>query len=202
MVEPHVYRKDGYIAQLIRRKARLLSGRSSFSVSDREDIEHDLWLHLLERQEQFDPARASFETFANRVINNKVRSIIRHSRAARRCIEREMFSLQDRVEGSEEEGTVPRSDAVADPSSPAPDRRDLSQDFDAVAEQLDPQARRVLELCRCGHSQNRVAEVMRISRRQVSNAMGRIRKVASASGLEAYFAQKRVDGAEHRVDQR
>jgi RNA polymerase sigma-70 factor (ECF subfamily) len=72
-----------YAVSLIKYKASQLVRKVGFSRSDRDDLEHDLSLHLLRKAHKFDPARASIETFADRVVNNAVRMILRERR--RKC---------------------------------------------------------------------------------------------------------------------
>jgi len=73
-----------YAKALVQAKARQLC-RRNFSPSEREDIEQDLWLAVLQQAERFHPARASLETFLDRVVSRAaamlLRSRKRHKRA-------------------------------------------------------------------------------------------------------------------------
>lgn len=202
MTHDHVYPKNSYISRLIRRKAKLLCRRASFSPSDYRDIQQELEFHLHRQQGKFDPRVASFETFADRVITNKACSLIRHSRAQKRCVERESFSLHEDVDGLVDDEKLPRSETIADTTSPAPDRHDLFHDADTMTQKLDEEARNVFELRRRGHSQFRISQQLRISRRRVADAIERIQQEAVELGLHEYIGGDRAitdaDGVDHR----
>lgn len=187
MVDSHVHRKSAYISRLIQRKAESLCRRASFSISDLEDLEQELWAHLLEKETKYDPSLSKFETFANRVITNKVCSIIRHRKALKRNIEREAYSLHELIEGAEDGELLPRSEATPDVRSPNPERHDVIQDVDTMLEGVDAEARRVADLLRQGVAPSRIALVMKLSRRRVAAAMTRIREEALACDLREYF---------------
>ena len=49
---------DEYAVRIIKYKARQLVGRVGFTESDREDLEQEMILDLLQRLPKYDPARA------------------------------------------------------------------------------------------------------------------------------------------------
>ena len=59
----------------IRFNARRLARQQTVPGMEVEDYEQDLVLDLLHRRKAFDPARASFATFADRVITHRVRTL-------------------------------------------------------------------------------------------------------------------------------
>lgn len=73
-----------YARRLIRFKARQISRRTGFSPSDREDIEQELWTLLFTQAPTYDAARASIDTFIDRVVNSGVRMILRERRRGKR----------------------------------------------------------------------------------------------------------------------
>lgn len=75
-----------YVDEIIRHKARQLARKAGFSPSDREDIEHELLIAILERWPAFDSSRASARTFVARIIENKAASLIRACQAAKRGV--------------------------------------------------------------------------------------------------------------------
>ena len=75
-----------YVDEIIRHKARQLARKPGFSPSDREDIEHELLIAILERWPAFDSSRASARTFVARIIENKAASLIRACQAAKRGV--------------------------------------------------------------------------------------------------------------------
>jgi len=75
-----------YVDEIIRHKARQLARKPGFSESDREDIQHELLIAVLERWPAFDASRASARTFVARIIENKAASLVRAHLAAKRGV--------------------------------------------------------------------------------------------------------------------
>ena len=66
-----------YARTSIRVKGEQLSRRKDFGASCCEDIEQDLWLHLLGQAARFDGDRSSLNTFIDRVVNSAAASLVR-----------------------------------------------------------------------------------------------------------------------------
>lgn len=186
MIEVYAGRKDAYISKLIRRKAKCICRHPGYTRSDIEDIEHDLWVHLLERQPHFAPSRASFETFADRVIENKVRSILRHRSAQKRDARREDFSINEVVEGSDGEHTS-RHETLASCSYPPPDCNDRAEDVKTLLAQLDDVHRAVATAQLDGLSKRQIGSVLGLSRRRLNRAFEHIGEVARGLDLHEYL---------------
>ncbi len=81
----HVHGSDfiftKYAKKLISVKARQLHRRRDFQSTEKEDLQQELWLALLKAADQFDPAKASVDTFIDRVVNSAVAMLVR----AREC---------------------------------------------------------------------------------------------------------------------
>jgi RNA polymerase sigma factor (sigma-70 family) len=73
-----------YAKSVIRFKARQLSRRQGFTSSDLDDLQQELWLTLIKKAEQFDPAKASLDTFIDRVVNMATAMILRARRRLNR----------------------------------------------------------------------------------------------------------------------
>ncbi|CAN5469256.1 hypothetical protein BH11PLA2_BH11PLA2_21050 [soil metagenome] len=101
---------DPDIRYLIRSKANQLTQANGFSRSDREDLEQELTLRLLQRIKAFDPARASFYCFALVVLERVAIHLIESRTAACRNSSG-IVSLQTRVVSSDG-ATLPLSDLV------------------------------------------------------------------------------------------
>lgn len=188
MVNDHVGRTDDYIANYIHRKARSIIRRPGFSVSDIEDIEQQLWLHLLERQEQFDPARSSFPTFANRVITNRAKDILRDRRAQRRDPMREACSVNDVIKDEDGSGTS-RHEAIPSDDLPLPEHGDLANDIAVLRSQLDENDQAVLDAYLASGSKRRIGKELGRSRRQIDNAITtRMLEIAAELDLKDYLA--------------
>jgi RNA polymerase sigma-70 factor (ECF subfamily) len=75
---------DSDIRYLIRTKARQLSRANGFQDHDRDDLEQELTLRLLQRLKAYDPAKASFYCFAIVVLDRVGKHILESRRAASR----------------------------------------------------------------------------------------------------------------------
>lgn len=192
MVEDH-YRKDAYLARLIRRKAKALCQSSGFQSHEQRDLEQDLWLHLQERSSRYEPARrVTFETFADRVIRNQVTSIARHRKAAKRNPEREEMSLNQMV-GDGDDGQIEVNQTIADPRAPRPDANDLKHDLITVTRLLTRRQQSIVRRLRLGESRTRIARRMGISLEQVRMEIDAIRACFRRHGLDAYLGESRFD---------
>ena len=77
-------RYDGFsprVVRNIRYQASSLARSGRLPGMDKSDIEQDLMLDLLQRQTKFDPVRASFDTFADRVVTHRVATLMAPTRA-------------------------------------------------------------------------------------------------------------------------
>ena len=119
-------RYAGLPARTIRRirfLASKLSRQNALPAMDREDIEQDLVLDLLQRIGRHDPARACLETFAEHVLDNRVATLTRP--CARLRTERQMVSIDAPTAASDsdaESGQLPNDNLItgngdADPAS-------------------------------------------------------------------------------------
>jgi hypothetical protein len=82
-------------------------------LTDREDLEQDLWLNLWIRLERHDPSRSSISTFSRLLIRNGAASIVEEQRMQRRDVRRCWRSLNDLIET--DEGSVELGDAITFP---------------------------------------------------------------------------------------
>lgn len=79
--------------QFVRHHARQLARSAPFPGMDVEDYEQDLLADLIERSKSFDPGRATYPTFADRVIRHRAGRL--KSRAASRSAEAQAIPLDD-----------------------------------------------------------------------------------------------------------
>ena len=80
---PHA-RGDDYATWLAHRAAAELVESREFNLSDRDDIQQDLIVRLLESWPLFDPAKGSATTFISIVVRNTVANLIRRRRLEQR----------------------------------------------------------------------------------------------------------------------
>ncbi len=191
--EPDVFAKDGYAERFIRWKAGQLVTRVGFTVSDRGDIEQEMWLDLHRRLPWFDPGRASIRTFVRRVVEHRVSTLLRTRDGEARARGR-MDSLHDVVPEADGEfverwQTVDRESHLrrAGASDPdAPEARDLRIDLAAAVERL-PEDLRDLALRLAHYTPTEAARSTGIPRNTLYKRRLRIRALFEKAGLAVYL---------------
>ncbi|WP_169853007.1 RNA polymerase sigma factor [Anaerohalosphaera lusitana] len=93
-----------YIRSLVECKARQLVGKCGIRKCDVEDIEQELFLHLLLRASEYKSSKSKLTTFAQRIIERKVKNILRDRSAGKRSTFDQARSLHE-VIGSDDQGT-------------------------------------------------------------------------------------------------
>ena len=100
-----------YAIYLISYKVGRIIGVLGFTSDDKEDLEQELMLHLLENWPRFDSERGAVKTFINCVLDNRIRQIIESRKTQKSGFGKWTLSLDERIEG-EDGGAVTRIDAV------------------------------------------------------------------------------------------
>jgi len=95
---------DAYAVARVRGAASRLVRTAGFSESDRDDLEQELVLDLLERLPKFDPERATLPTFVARVIAHRVSALVGARCTAHRDGRLNVLSLQDEIDDGEGAG--------------------------------------------------------------------------------------------------
>ncbi len=72
---------DPYVVRLVRHCARMCCRTAHLGSSDVPDVEQELFLDLYRRMAKYEPERASFRTFANRVVRNRAHSLLESTHA-------------------------------------------------------------------------------------------------------------------------
>jgi RNA polymerase sigma-70 factor (ECF subfamily) len=185
-----------YARTLIRVKARQLIRRTGFSRSDQDDIEQDLFLHLLSQARQFDPARGSLNTFIARVVDTAVAMLLRKRSRQKRKPERgvELHSLEVIVEVAGEPpvplwATITTADIDRRTgASSTPDAR-AYEDAEALAEATKALADDLRDVLRLflDRSPSAAAKELGISRRKLRVAIATIREQFVRAGLRERF---------------
>ena len=193
--DPDVPQLDDYAVQLIRHKAWQLVGRGGFTKDDREDIEGDLTLDLLRRLRKFDPSRASFHTFVDRVVEHGAARLIERRSAPMRDYRREIASLNDRIEDEEgehvERGDLVDQDtyleSIGQPTMPLADQVTLRVDLERVLATLPPELRDLWERRAEGQSITDISRETGIPRGTLYERMKQLRKLVEDAGLRDYL---------------
>ena len=183
-----------YTMTLVQCKARQLVGKAGYTWDDIEDIEQDLIRDLLEHLPKFDPAKATLNTFAVRVVEGKISKLLRDRQAEMRDHRRESFSLNEEVET--EDGTVDVFEVVPQDeidlrtgryNRPAADRAHLLMDMNAVLIGLSPELRQVADMLRT-LSVAEVARELGIPRRTFRmNHLSKLRRAFAACHMDDYL---------------
>lgn len=183
-----------YLTALIEVKARQLVGKTGFTQDDIKDIEQDLTQDLLERLPKFDPAKATLNTFADRMVGRRICNLMRDRQADMRDWRREAFSLDEEIET--DEGSTARheffsQDKVDLRKEPGDRRRlereNLQMDMSAVLEGLTPELRRVAEMLMT-QSVTEVACELGIARSTFRDRyLSQLREVFAANRLNEYL---------------
>ena len=72
-----------YVVNQVRYHARSLMRHSAIHGVEVEDLEQELMLDYLSRKQAYDPEKAKWSTFVDRILNHKCASLIEAARALR-----------------------------------------------------------------------------------------------------------------------
>ncbi len=185
---------DEYAVQIIKFKARQLVGRVGLTESDREDLEQEMILDLLQRLPKYNPDRAQRNTFIARVVEHKIATIIEARKAGLRDYRLCNCSLNERLEDGEG-GSVERMETIdqedylrltAGLSRSTAELRDLSIDVRQAIEKLPPELR---ELCR-RLGVDTITELSRdtgVPRGTIYESLKKLRAILEVAGLKDYL---------------
>ncbi|MBF0094876.1 MAG: RNA polymerase subunit sigma-24 [Alphaproteobacteria bacterium] len=179
---------EGYAVTKIRFHARQLARTGLLPSQDAEDIEQELMLDLLRRLDDFDPGRASRNTFIARVVENAVATLIEAAKAEKRGSQFQHDSL-DAPLGDDDQDSYSLGDITPDDvglwaahglrwNEAADLRRDLSRVLDRLPHHLSSLCTRL--------SVGTVTEVSRdtgMPRPTIYDALTEVRRELLAAGF-------------------
>ena len=169
----------------IRNTARRLARCRSIPGMDAEDIEQDLFLDLWHRRGAFDATKASFATFADRIVANRVATLT--SPTARRRAERQQVALDDYVDGDQQQTLA---DTLADPAALSEVDQALTIDMTRFIAGLPPALQRCCTILLTPNRREASMEAG-VHRSSVYESAHRLRKLAEAAGLREYIKAPR-----------
>jgi RNA polymerase sigma-70 factor (ECF subfamily) len=186
---------DKYAVRLIRKKAWQLVGKAGFTEADREDLEQELIIDLLQRLSKFNPDRANRKTFITRVVTNRVATLIELQKASCRNYRLYTNSLNDYVDIGggdlvEREETIASDDYLQNTgrcSRPLKELEELSLDIERIIAKLPPKTRNLCEGLKGGETISDIAREMGITRETVYQSIKELRKALEKSGLKKYL---------------
>ena len=190
MASSHTIVSDPFSITFIRIKARQLCRRSDFSQSDFDDLCQDMRLYLLAKAHLFDPVRGNIEAFVTNALKTWVAMQLRYRNRDKRRESFQAVSLEGtlvKVQGElqpmaavvmdEEGGRLTQ----AYPISPVEELERREAVEHAMAN-LTPEDRALVSSV-AEHGIRDTATALGISKRQVANALARIRPAFEKSGL-------------------
>ena len=161
---------------LARFKARAVIGQAGLTADDREDIEAQLLVALFSRVRAFDGERSSLRTFACRVMDKEVASMLRYRLAQRRL----QLGRPELVDGG-------APDHVYGASPSTVQQQEFWMDVGRVMETLPSPLRETVLALRCG-SPTDASEALGTARSVVYERIAQIRHAFLAAGIgPAYF---------------
>jgi hypothetical protein len=164
---------------LARRKAQGVVGRCGVTIDDREDVASQLVATFYVRFEKFDGDRASLRTFASRVMDTELASILRYRMACRR---------RDSLDTSLEATVRELADPGAEIQPTAVDRLNFWLDVERA---LAPFPSVLVDTARalCWQTPSELSRVPGQSRTVIYRRMRRLRDALVAAGIGPnYFA--------------
>ena len=174
---------DASATSLIQFKARQLTRRRGFNRSDHEDLQQQITLHLLNQAHHYDPARGSINTFVARVVDSCVAMILRDARRLKRGAGIRTTSLD---EAALRAGGTPTDEQQEEQVA-----HKVRSVLDKLPPELQDIARRLMgandaATDSAGVSVSAIARDLGVSRRQVHNAIQKLRSYFEDAGLHEF----------------
>ena len=158
---------------------------------DAEDIAQELREEVLRRTECFDPTRACFDTFADRVIRNRIADLARQSQAIKAS--RMTQSFETPLTGTDGQESLTLADTLTETTPPhgvddfaASHGPGMKSDVSRLLASLCPSSRRIAIAVADGSVAD-AARLLGLHRSTIYERMAAIRKAAIAMGLDEYF---------------
>jgi len=192
MANSHKIVTHPFTITLIRIKAAQLCRRSDFSRSDRDDLQQEMELYLLRKAHLFDSERGNIEAFVTTSINSWVGMTLRFRARNKRRPGLHAVSLEGtEIDNDGEADTLAAILSAADlarrtqhHSLKASELVDLRDCLQSVLAALSPSERALVALV-ADRGVAGAARARKVSRRQIENAMARIRARFDDEGLAA-----------------
>ena len=184
---------DESIIHLIKFKSWTLVGKIGYTISDRDDIEQELAIHIVDRLKHFDPSRGKLSTFVQRVVDNKVASMIEARKTRKLDFRSHAYSLDELMRNPDGE-VFRRGDEIEEDdylmrtgrqSRSGQELVELSADIERVVSALPENMHK---LCVSLMTQN-VTDISRetgLSRQKIYDSIRSLRTVFRAAGLDEY----------------
>ncbi len=184
---------DRFTRGIIRRKINQLIGRAGFTRQDRDDLEQDLFLRVLQSLPSFDSNHGHRNKFITAVVERHVANILRNKRAEKRD-HRRIGSLNVMVSIGEDEATelaetIGQRELDARRGRHPRSHEELAQLAQDVVEVIAKLPKELQDLAERMKTQN-VAEIARdmgIPRTTLHESVRRLRQRFENTGLKEYL---------------
>jgi RNA polymerase sigma factor (sigma-70 family) len=157
----------------------LLVSRAGFTSQDREDLEQELILRLLQSLHLFDPGQAHRNVFVTTVIERAVAMILRERLAKKR----DSGVVRSFDQGQTKAGTSPEP---VDPRPSDQEAFDLASDLAEVLARLPDDLRALAERLK-SQSVSQAARDLGVPRTTLQRRVERLRKTFEDAGLRIYL---------------
>lgn len=158
--------------------ARRLAGNFGFTAQNREDIQQDLALDLLERLPHFNATKAKRGTFVKRCIKNRISKMIRANNC--QCRDHHRLTGLVSVETETEDESCDLADGIGRIAES--DRLALRLDMEAVIASLPTREREICTLLPL-HAPFAISKLLGCSKQEVYAKVRAIRQVFTAAGI-------------------
>jgi DNA-directed RNA polymerase specialized sigma24 family protein len=181
---------------LVKGKARTLPGKAGFTYADIPDIEQELLLEVhLKRDtsDNWERVTASKKTVMSRILDNRIRNLIKSSATDKRRVHSITDSLSAEtsrtVEGAPAtlEDFLGEDHIVAYQRQSAPTPQDLQIDLSLRARELSAIQQRISNLLIQGFSITETAKALGIKRTTLNEEIDRMRALFYEEGLQNYL---------------
>lgn len=184
---------DQFTRGIIRRKIKQLIGRAGFTKQDRDDIEQDLYVRVLQSLPHFNPNQAHRNKFITAVVERYVANILRNKQAEKRD-HRRISSLNVTIEITDE-GPTELAQTIGDRELDARLGRQRRSEEELAQLALDladmistlPESWRTLLELRKTQSMPEIATEMGIPRTTLNEWMRRIRRRFESAHMRDYL---------------
>lgn len=176
---------EAYAVETIRIKALSLVGKAGFTRDDIDDIRQELTLDLLLRVPGYNPEKSAFNTFVSDLVDNGIARMIEARNAAKRDWKTRNDSLNDDVQGAENEW-IEQIQIVSQEALPWNDGESLISPFDQSDQKIS--LSKAIE----GLSPKQHALCLLLSKKNVS-------EIASETGISRPALYRMIAGIRKRL---
>lgn len=169
------------VIEQVRYHARKLIRHPSIHSMEIEDIEQELMLYVLSSIQDYDPERANWCTFVDRVLNHKIANLIENAKAEKRGGGMKTMSLDALLEDSDIEDS-----GFRDLHSDTTETTSLVVDLNRSIELLPPNlAELLVQLTK--HTPSEISRITGVPRATLYESINKLRETLRKNGIHHYL---------------